>query len=389
MIYDKIRALKPQSAPGPDGITPKLLQNATDELVKPLKILFEKTLNTGEVPLDWKHANVTPIHKKGPKGEASNYRPASLTSIPCKIFESILKDSLMKHLDSNQLIKPSQHGFTKGKSCTTNLVIFLDKLTAIIDKGIPADVFYLDFAKAFDKVPTQRLLLKLKNKGVDGNVLRWIKNWLTGRTQEVKIGEARSDKSEVKSGVPQGSILGPPLFSVFIDDLDDYAEIIDMLIKFADDTKGLQEIKGDEDRAKLQAALDNMVRWAQDWGMEFNTAKCKIMHVGHNNPGYQYTMAGTVLEEVEEEKDVGVTVHRSLKPSRHCQKAAGLATGVLKQLAKNFHYRDRYTFKKLYVQYVRPHLEFASPAWSPWTESDKATIENVQVKAISMISGLL
>ena len=210
----------------------------------------------------------------------------------------------MCHLDTNQLIKPSQHGFTKGRSCTTNLVMFLDKLTAIVDKGSSADVFYLDFAKAFDKVPTQRLLLKLENKGVDGKVLRWIKNWLTNRTQEVKIGEARSDKSEVKSGVPQGSILGPPLFSIFIDDLDDYAVIIDMLIKFADDTKGLQEINGEEDREKLQTALDNMVRWAHDWGMEFNTAKCKIMHVGHNNPGYQYTMAGTVLQEVDEEKDV-------------------------------------------------------------------------------------
>ena len=122
--------------------------------------------------------------------------------------------------------------------------------------------------------------------------------------------------------------------------------------------------------------------------MEFNTAKCKIMHVGHNNPCYQYTMSGAVLQEVEEEKDVGVTVHRSLKPARHCQKAAGMATGVLKQLAKNFHYRDRYTFRKLYIQYVRPHLEFASPAWSPWSEADKATIEKVQVKAINMISGL-
>ena len=306
-------------------------------------MIFEMSLTSGIVPADWRHANVTPIHKKGPKGEASNYRPVSLTCIPCKIFESLLKDGLMEHLDNNKLIKPSQHGFAKGKSCATNLVMFLDKLTAIIDKGSPADVFYLDFAKAFDKVPTQRLLLKLKNKGVDGNVLRWIRNWLTDRSQEVKIGEARSDRTEVKSGVPQGSILGPPLFSVFIDDLDDYAEIIDMLIKFADDTKGLQEINSEEDRAKLQEALDNMVRWAREWGMEFNTAKCKIMNVGHNNPGYQYTMGGVVLQEVEEEKDVGVTVHRSLKPSRHCQKAAGMATGVLRQLAKNFHYRDRYT----------------------------------------------
>jgi len=257
-----------------------------------------------------------------------------------------------------------------------------------VDKGKPADVFYLDFAKAFDKVPRQRLLLKLRAKGVSGDVYTWIKTWLEGRTQSVRVGKEFSTPGTVDSGVPQGSVLGPPLFDVFIDDLDDEAWLIDLLIKFADDTKGLQEILGTEDRDKLQQTLDKLVEWARRWGMEFNVPKCKIMHVGHGNPGYTYSMNGVDLTVVEEEKDIGVWVHKSLKPSKHCQKAANMATAVLHQLAKHFHYRDRHVFKKLYVQYVRPHLEFASPAWSPWLETDKKILEHVQEKAIRMISGL-
>ena len=305
-----------------------------------------------------KLSKYSPIFKKGTKGEPGNYRPVSLTSIPCKIFESILKDSIMDHLQDQKLIKDSQHGFMPGRSCTTNLVLFQDKLTKIMDQGKSADIFYLDFAKAFDKVPHKRLVQKLRNKGIGGNILRWIENWLTSRTQAVKVGRETSSDCTVESGVPQGSVLGPPLFVVFIDDIDDYTPLIELLIKFADDTKGLKEIESMADRNKLQATLDNLTKWAQDWGMSFNIPKCKIMHIGRNNPRYEYTMSGKLLAKVEEEKDIGVTVHSSLKPSRHCQKIAATSNTVLHQLTKNFHYRDRHVFKKLYVQYVRPHVEF-------------------------------
>ena len=138
-----------------------------------------------------------------------------------------------------------------------------------------------------------------------------------------------------------------------------------MLLKFADNMKGLQEICGEDDRNKLQLTLDRLVEWAEEWGMKFNIEKYKIMHVGNNNPRYEYFMAGQKLKVVEEEKGIGVTIHNSLKPNRHCKKIADTANAVLRQLTKNFHYRDRNVFKKLYIQYVRPHLEFASPAWSP------------------------
>ena len=150
----------------------------------------------------------------------------------------------------------------------------------------------------------------------------------------------------------------------------------------------MQEINGEEDRDKLQRTLTNLEKWTKDWGMQFNVEKCKIMHVGKNNPQYEYEMSGRKLKVVEQEKDIGVTVHNSLKPSAHCKKIADTAMAVLNQLTRNFHFRDRHIFKKLYVQYVRPHVEFASPAWSPWTEMDKANIEKVQIRAVNMISGL-
>ena len=387
-IRKQITKLKSNSAPGPDKISAHLLQHAREELLLPLKIIFNLSLKSGTVPQDWRHATVTPIFKKGTKGDPANYRPVSLTSIPCKIFESILKDKIMQHLMSNNLINESQHGFMPGKSCSTNLVIFLDKLTEIVDRGKAADIFYLDFAKAFDKVPKARLIQKLRTKGISGNILNWIENWLTDRTQSVRVGNASSSNCDVKSGVPQGSVLGPPLFTIFIDDIDDSATLIDLLMKFADDTKGLQEIGGEDDRRKLQMTLDRLTNWAEEWGMKFNIEKCKIMHVGRNNPHFDYYMDGIKLKTVEEEKDIGVTIHKSLKPSAHCKRVADTANAVLRQLTKNFHFRDRHVFRKLYIQYVRPHVEFASPAWSPWNEADKNVIENVQKRAVSMISGL-
>jgi Reverse transcriptase (RNA-dependent DNA polymerase) len=387
-VRKKIKNLKADSAPGPDGFHPRLLKELVNELSLPLTILFRRSLDENKIPQDWKEAVVTPIYKKGTKSDPGNYRPVSLTSVPCKLLESIINDAITEHLNTNKLINDSQHGFMAGRSCTTNMLEFMNMVTSAIDEGEAADIFYLDFSKAFDKVPKERLMVKVRAKGIRGKVADWLHNWLSGRKQVVRVRSGTSSKADVKSGVPQGTILGPCLFKIHIDDIDEMAALLELLSKFADDTKGLKVIRGEQDCLDLQTTLDKLCEWAAKWGMAFNTDKCKIMHIGRNNPEHRYFMHGQELKTTEEEKDIGILVNKTLKPANHCDKAANTALGVLSQITRNFHFRDRHVFMKLYKQYVRPHVEFATPVWSPWLSADRERIEKVQSKAVQMVSGL-
>ncbi len=387
-VKKKLDKLKPHSAAGPDGIGPRVLRELSGELAPPLAHVFRRSLDEKKVPNDWKKANVTPIHKKGPKAEPGNYRPVSLTSVTCKLMESLLKDKIIEHLRSNKMEGTSQHGFAKGRSCTTNLLEFLEVVTESADKGVPVDVIFLDFAKAFDKVPHRRLMTKVKAFGIQGLIYGWIKDWLTGRTQRVVLNGCASGWEEVLSGVPQGSVLGPVLFSLFIHDIDEAGAKLNIIKKFADDTKGAKTVRGVDDKTAMQTALNELNSWAERWGMAFNLPKCKVMHVGHGNPGYEYEMNGKKLEVTEQERDIGVIMTRNLRPKAQCERAAGTAMGVLRQIERAFHYRDRVIFLRLYKQYVRPHLEFAVQAWSPWTAGDIDCLEKVQIRAVKMVSGL-
>ena len=193
---------------------------------------------------------------------------------------------------------------------------------------------------------------------------------------------------EVLSGVPPGSLLGPVLFLLFINDLDMAVTERQIIKKFADDTKIAQAIESDSDAEELQASLDRLYQWAQDWGMEFNVAKCHVMHIGRNNPGHSYSMGGVQLTRTEKERDIGVAIASNLKPENQCRKAAQTASTVLGQIMRAFHYRDRHVFMSLYLQYVRPHLEFAVSAWAPWTRKDTEKLEKVQQRAVRAVSGL-
>ena len=193
--------------------------------------------------------------------------------------------------------------------------------------------------------------------------------------------------ADVLSGVPQGSVLGPTLFIIFINDIDLAIDVTgSFLFKFADDTKVGMVVETEEQRDELQAAITNLEQWSLEWQMMFNTSKCHMMHFGSGNQRFEYAMGGQVLETVESEKDVGVTVHKSLKPSLQCTKAAEKANQVLRQLSRGITYRDKKTFLKLYMVYVRPHLEYAVASWSPWLQADKEMLEKVQRRALNMVS---
>ena len=388
-IKQIIRKLKPQSAPGPDGISPRFLQGMQEEISVTLSMLFEKSMEEGVVPSDWRTANVTPIFKKGSRGDPGNYRPVSLTSVPGKIMERIIKEEIVGHLERNRLLKSSQHGFTQGRSCTTNLLEFLEKATTILDNGESMDAIYLDFSKAFYMVPTARLLEKVRAHGVQGKVLKWLTAWLSNRTQRVVLKGKTSDWKPVTSGVPQGSVLGPILFAIYINDLEDsFEDIVTIVKKFADDTKLAQRITTDDNRALLQTCLDRLWDWGKTWGMNFNISKCHVLHFGRSNPHYSYTLGQEKLGVVEEEKDIGVTVTSNLKPGQQCEVAARKANAVLSQVLRSFTYRDKKVLPRIFKIYVRPHLEFAVPAWNPWQAGDVDRLEQVQRRLVNSVQGL-
>ncbi len=360
-----IDKLKLNAAPGPDFIGPRLLKPMRDVVKLPLMIIFNKSLAAAAVPDDWRDAIVTPIYKKGGRADPANYRPVSLTSVCCKLLESILKKHLEDHLENNNLLGQDQHGFRRGRSTASNLVYFYNHITKKLDTGGPVDVIFLDISKAFDRVPHKKLLERLKSVGVGQNFLAWAKAWLTNRRQRVRVGGEMSTGAAVLSGVPQGSVLGPIFFLVYIDSMGKNVPPSVSKSKFADDSKA-----GGRPGAEFQQAIDMMGEWASQWGMPFNEQKCVVMHMGATNPRTQYTLNGFPLETSEVTKDVGVYVDKSLKFSENTKKAASRATGVLRQINNVFVYKTKYTSIKLYCTYVRPHLEFSTQAGGPYLAGD-------------------
>lgn len=388
VVLKKINALDPNKTPGPDKFHPKFLKEVGDILSVPLSIIFTKSLRERVVPRDWRTANVVSIFKKGDRTSASNYRPISLTSVVCKMLESILKDAIMEHLLENELLRSSQHGFMPLRSCLTNLLEFLEEVTKLVDAGHQVDLMYLDFSRAFDKVPHRRLLMKVQSLGIRGNMAGWIEAWLDDRQQRTVLNGRFSDWKDVTSGVPQGSVLGPCLFIIYINDIEAAIDTIMLVKKFADDTKACGVADKLEDCENLQEQVDKLYQWSMDWQMLFNKEKCKVIHVGGNSLRYDYKLGPDSLIKADSEKDLGVYIHETLCPSMHIAEAVKTANKKLGQLIRAVSYRDRFNFVTLYRSHVRCHLEYCVQAWSPWLKKDIELLEAVQKRAVRCIQGL-
>nr|VZI00941.1 unnamed protein product [Spirometra erinaceieuropaei] len=387
IVQQELLKLKEGTSPGPDEIPAKLLKELATELAEPLSVLFQASLDAGRLPPEWKTAWISPIHKNGSRASANNYRPVSLTSICCKVMERIIKRELMRFLEQNHLLCDAQHGFRRGRSCLTNLLYCLEQRTRAIDEGNVVHVAYIDFKKAFDSVPHQRLLHKLSRIGVRGKLLKWIENFLVGRSQTVRLGGQHSAEVTVTSGVPQGSVLGPILFLIYIDDCIHGLDC--KIAMFADDIKLWTVIRNEDDEANLQANLDRLEKWSGHWLLPFNVTKCNILRIGRTSSAHRqtYYLNHTPLPLVEVQKDLGVWITSSLKPSFHCLKAAKSAMSSLYLIKRAFAKFDEECFRKVFGMFVRPQLEFAIQAWRPWTVKDRTTLEKVQRRATKLVRG--
>ena len=374
---------------GPDSIHPKLLVSLSrnSDFVCALTLLFRKCYERGNAPSIWKTANVSAIHKKGTTTEAKNYRPISLTCILSKIYEKLIRKHVLNHV--TPLISKQQHGFMEGKSCLSNLLEFIDAINDLLANGECVDIFYMDFQKAFDTVPHYRLLSKLRGYGINGKTLAAISDFLSGRTFGVVVGDHCSSTYPVTSGIPQGSVLGPLLFLLYINDLPE--GIQSSISLFADDVKMLAKAAGKD---QTQQDIDSMCEWQDTWLLEFNTkdGKCKVLHVGKDNPSHNYYLKGLPLPVVKSERDLGVYVEQSLEWDVHIQKCIGKAKGVIAWVSRNVITRSPEVMVNLYKTVVRPHLEYCVQLWSPYPRHGNweiiMAVEGVQRMYTRLIDGV-
>ena len=382
-----LKKLNPKKAIGPDQIPTSILKDHSELMADILQIIFQKSIDTGVIPLDWKTANVVAIHKKDCRNTASNYRPVSLTSISCKVLEHIVFSNVMDHADRHKILKQFQHGFRQQHSCETQLITTVDDLVRSLKDNQQVDMLILDFSKAFDVVGHRRLMGKLWHYGIRGDTHRWMQNWLTGRSQRVVVEGEASESVPVVSGVPQGTVLGPLMFIMYINDIADGTDSSVRL--FADDALLYRVVDGTKSQSRLQWDLNQMSRWAREWQMDFNPKKCYVLSITCKRTTllYPYTLNGVQLEHVKNHPYLGAQLDSTLSWNPHIDKTVKKAQRNLNLLRRNLHGCSQKTKVNAYKTMVRPNLEYASSAWDPYQEGHIDRLEAVQKKAARFVTG--
>ena len=381
-------------ATGPDLIPTRVLKECSTVLAPILAELFQKSIDTGSIPDDWLTANVVAVFKKGEKHDPSNYRPISLTSVTCKILEHIIYSQIMAHYNRHTFLSDYQHGFRSGYSCETQLLTTIEDIHRGLD-SVPChyDLIILDFAKAFDTVVFNRLLFKLKKSGLNDKLLIWVKSWLTDRTQKVVVDGSHSRKEPVVSGVPQGTVLGPLLFLVYINDIN--SDIKSTLRLFADDSLLYRQVTSREDQCIIQQDIDQLSKWANLWQMSFNVKKCHVLKIGRSKRTTRnqsqsecvYDMAGVPLTEVEHHPYLGIELDNMLSWDIHLRNTQSKSTRILNMIRRNFTRGTSIDIRKaLYTSLVRPHLEYSSAVWDPHHKTKIDNLEKVQNQAARFVT---
>lgn len=385
-VYKKLLNLNVKKGSGPDGFPPSLFKRCASTLAYPLFVIFNTSLQQGVVPSKFKLSFVVPIHKNGSQNDVRNYRPISKMSIIAKILDSIVADALFENF--RHVITPHQHGFFKGRSTTTNLIGYTERIQRAINAGKQVDVIYTDFSKAFDKVDHSILLNKLEHLGICGTLLSWFESYLKGRTQRVQIGDALSDIINVTSSVVQGSHCGPILFAIFINDI---AEVLGVDFNFyADDIKIFVVIDSLNDCDRLQTSLNQLANFASDNNLALNVDKCFVASFTRKTKNficYDYSISDKVLNRKDVIRDLGVSFDGKCSFSSHINVITSKARRSLGFIMRNSQdFTKVSTVITLYAAFCRSILEYASPVWSPTTTSHIKSIERVQHKFLIFVA---
>lgn len=385
-ISKLINSLKLSSSAGCDFINSKLLKGTLILSSEILCIIFNQSLRTGEIPDDWKKGQIIPTFKTGNRQMPSNYRPISLTSIPCKLLEHIIATSIMSHLESINFFYAHQHGFRKLLSCETQLAEFTHDVLHEMDNNLQIDAIFLDFAKAFDRVPHNLLLAKLAPLGLPANVITWIKHFLENRKQFTTANNRHSPLVNVGSGVPQGACLSPLLFLIFINDLPN--DLLTKLRLFADDCVVYSAIRSPKDSDDLQRDLNTISSWCEKSLMPLNLTKCKLLSFTRKKSltSFPYKINSVLVDRTPTYKYLGVHMSSSLSWTTHIELICADASRALGYLRRNLKSASPDIKKLAYLTFIRPKLEYASSIWSPSQAYLGNKLEAVQNRAARFIS---
>ena len=383
-----------KKANGYDGISAAMLKICPEEASIPLLIIFKKCLELGSFPSPWKHANIQPSHKKNSKQDISNYRPISLLCTCSKIYEKIVFDAMYSFFIENNLISPNQSGFRPGDSTINQLLAITSEIYNSFEKRLETRAAFLDISKAFDKVWHDGLVFKLTQNGISGNLLNMLKNYLSDRKQRVILNGIESPWEPILSGVPQGSVLGPLLFLVYINDLTQ--NISANMKLFADDSSLFLEITdASTDQQTLMNDLEKISAWARMWKMRFNPdlSKQAIEVVFSRKYGKTKGVHPPLffndipVARETSTKHLGVILDEKLNFRKHILEAIEKAKKGLSLMKFLSNHVNRKTLVLTYTMYVRPHLEYGDIIFHNCADYLMKSLESIQYQAGLIATG--
>ena len=398
-VEDVLKALQnldSNTAMGPDNLHPMLLKSCASQLAYPLHIIFTRIISEGQLPCDWKLSTIFPIFKKGVRYDPLNYRPISLTSVCCKTFERLLCVHLTNYLESNEILSPHQFGFRSSRSTMDQLLLVYDNVSKHMDDGHIVDVILFDFSKAFDVVVHTLLIAKLKCLGIGGKILHCIHSFLSNRLMKVCVSGQFSQARKVTSGVPQGSVLGPLLFLIYINSIGSSLSCKYKI--FADDLKLYSYVSypnrsslAPSSSALIQCDIDKLSSTAASWGLHMNVQKCSALRFSRsfvNLVPPSYTLNGTEIPPVDSARDLGVLVDTDLKFHHHIRTTAHKANGLAYSFLKSTVCRSPQFMVFLFTTHIRPIIEYCSCVWNTGYIQDLKLLESIQRRWTKRISGL-